>query len=126
MPGRQSGEQAEAIPTPAAPRPCDARQQANHYHAAAAAERRRANHHQADLYLVAAAELEHGRRSGPTRRPRTDPATTEYRVEDVMNHQNPIAVPARRERRRLHGLLTRLARYAAQNLEPSRRYRRGW
>ena len=43
-----------------------------------------------------------------------------------MNHQDRTAPPARAERRRRHRLLPRLARYAAQNLEPSRRYRRGW
>ncbi len=112
--------------TRAAPQPSDARRQANDYHQAAAVERRRANHHRADLYLAAAAELEDGRRNRPAGRPRTDPATTDYRRENVMNHQDRTAPPARGERRRRHRLLLRLVRYAAQNLEPSRRYRRGW
>ena len=47
--------------TRAAPRPSDARRQANEYHEATAAERRRANHHRADLYPVRAA------RAGPRR-----------------------------------------------------------
>ena len=45
-------------PTPSPTLAPDVQRQANEYHQAAAVERRRANHHQADLNLVAAAELE--------------------------------------------------------------------
>ena len=45
-------------PTPSPTLALDVQRQANEYHQAAAVERRRANHHQADLNLVVAAELE--------------------------------------------------------------------
>jgi hypothetical protein len=74
-------------PTPSPTLALDVQRQANEYHQAAAVERRRANHHQADLNLVAAAEL-------PARPPEDQPELPDGTQE--ARRPTPNRVPSDR------------------------------